>query len=133
MFLTFVVVVLGFAFVILCGFLILLVLIQPAKGGGMGGLSGGAGGAISETLGATQGEKSLARWTSIGMAIFFGLCLALTLIGNTASSNRLDLGASDTQAGTPAQQAPAGAGAQGTGGPDAQAPAPGSQPPASEE
>jgi preprotein translocase subunit SecG len=90
---TFLMVVLGFLFAALCAFLVLLVLIQPGKssGGGMGGLGGGAASAIGETLGASQGEKSLARWTSIGMAVFFGLCVLLTVLGNMQHRSKIQL------------------------------------------
>lgn len=82
------VILLSLAFVAICLFLILLVLIQPSKsGGGMGGLGGGAaGGAIAETLGATQAEKTLARWTSYGMAAFFVLALVITYLVNLSSN-----------------------------------------------
>ncbi|MDK2970538.1 MAG: Preprotein translocase SecG subunit [Candidatus Sumerlaeota bacterium] len=111
---TFTMVVLGFVFAALCAFLILLVLIQPGKssGGGIGGLGGGAAGAIGETLGATQGEKTLSKWTSIGMAAFFGLCLLLTVLGNLQHSSQLDLGGTTeglaTEAAPESGAAPAG-------------------------
>jgi len=96
--------VLGLFFVALCLLLILLVLIQPSKSGGMGGLAGGAaGGAISETLGATEGEKQLARWTAIGMTVFFVMCLGLTLMANRGTQR------SQINLPSAAQQAPAGA------------------------
>lgn len=83
MFITILTVVLGFVFVVLCLFLILIVLLQPGKSGGLGGLGGGsASAAISETLGATQAEKSLGRWTTWGMAAFFVMCLLLTFLVN---------------------------------------------------
>ncbi len=76
-------VILGFFFIVLCLFLMLIVLLQPGKSGGLGGLGGGsASSAISESLGATQAEKSLANWTSWGMGIFFILCLLLTFLVN---------------------------------------------------
>jgi preprotein translocase subunit SecG len=86
-------VILGFVFVVLCAFLILLVLMQPSKSGGMGGLGGGAAsGAITESLGASHAEKSLARWTSWGMAGFFVLALLLTLVSNRTGRSELNLG-----------------------------------------
>jgi len=79
----FLTVVLGFLFIVLCLFLILIVLLQPGKSGGLGGLGGGsASSAISETLGATQAEKSLSRWTMWGMTAFFAMCLLLTFLVN---------------------------------------------------
>lgn len=88
---TFLIVLLGIAYVALCGFLILIVLIQPAKkGGGLGSIGGGgAAGALTDSLGATQAEKSMAQWTKYGIAIFFILSLGLTLISNAASQSTL--------------------------------------------
>jgi protein translocase SecG subunit len=84
-------------YVILALFIVLIVLIQPGKsGGGLGGLGGGstAGSAISETLGATQAEKSLAKWTMYAGAAFGILALALTLLGSIEQRSMLDLGES---------------------------------------
>jgi len=83
------------AYVILALFIVLIVLIQPGKsGGGLGGLGGGstAGSAISETLGATQAEKSLAKWTMYAGAAFGFLALALILLGSIEQRSMLDLG-----------------------------------------
>ncbi len=78
----------GFLYVVLCLFLILVILIQPAKaGGGLGGLGGGsAGGAIADSLGATEGEKTLSKYTSYGIAVFFFLTLFLTFLINAKSN-----------------------------------------------
>jgi protein translocase SecG subunit len=82
------------AYILLAAFIVLIVLIQPGKsGGGLGGLGGGstAGSAITETLGATQAEKSLARWTMYAGVIFGGLALALTLLGSLEQRSLLAL------------------------------------------
>lgn len=86
------IILLGFIFVVLCVGMIFMILIQPAKkGGGLGGIGGG-GAAISDTLGATQAEKTLAKITQYGMAIFFVLALGLTLLANySASSSKIQL------------------------------------------
>jgi len=83
------------AYIILAAFIVLIVLIQPGRsGGGLGGLGGGstAGSAISETLGATQAEKSLGRWTMYAGAAFGTLALALTLLGSIEQRSLLELG-----------------------------------------
>lgn len=79
---TFILVFLGFIFVVLCVFLVIIILAQPGKsGGGLSGLGGGAAGsALSETLGASHGEKTLVRWTSYMAAAFFVIAFVLTLI-----------------------------------------------------
>lgn len=81
---SFLIVFFGFVFVVLSVFLVLLILVQPGKsGGGIGGLGGGAAGsAISETLGATHGEKTLVRWTSWLAGAFFVIALGLTVLAN---------------------------------------------------
>ncbi len=82
-------------YLLLAAFIILIVLIQPGKsGGGLGGLGGGstAGTAITETLGATQAEKSLGRWTMYAGAAFGILALALTLLGSIEQRSMLNLG-----------------------------------------
>ncbi|MDX1973501.1 MAG: preprotein translocase subunit SecG [Candidatus Sumerlaeia bacterium] len=88
------VILLGAIYVLLCLGLIFIVLLQPAKkGGGLGGIGGGgAAGAISDTLGATQAERTLAKITQYGMMIFFVLSLVLTLLANYAvNANRVKI------------------------------------------
>ena len=73
------------AFVLICAFLILLVLIQPGKSGGLASMTtshseGPA--AFTETLGIERTDKAMFRWTA-GLAIgFFVLTLTLTFLGN---------------------------------------------------
>lgn len=106
--------ILGLAFVILCLFTVVIVLLQPGRssGGGLAGGGGGMGGAgaIAETLGATQAEKSLARWTAWGLTIFFVLCIVLTLLGSyREDQGRLNLGGAQAAPGVaPGVQAPTG-------------------------
>ena len=72
-------------FVVVCAFLILLVLIQPGRSGGLASMSSqsiDAPTAFTETLGIGQSDKLLYRWT-MGCAIaFFALTFALTFLGN---------------------------------------------------
>lgn len=84
---------LGVVYFLVCIFIVLIVMIQPSKsGGGLGGLGGGAtGGAISESLGATQAEKQLATWTYWATGVFFALALSLTALGNLATGAKVDL------------------------------------------
>lgn len=106
-------VLLGISYLLLCVCIVFFILIQPAKkGGGLGGLGGGAAaaGAITDTLGQTEAEQTLARYTKYGMVIFFVLSLVLTILSNRVSTTNLNLG--NTQ-----QQVPAGAaGGAATGG-----------------
>lgn len=68
-------------YAITCLFLILTVLLQSGKGGGLSSLGSGAGGALSDSLGATGAEKTLVKATSWAAGIFLVLSLALTLYG----------------------------------------------------
>lgn len=79
-------VLLGILFLGLCLFTIVIILLQPGRsaGGGAAGLGAtssiGAAGAIAETLGATQAEKTLSKWTAVCVGLFFVLSLSLTLL-----------------------------------------------------
>ena len=67
-------------YVLICGFLILVVLLQSGKGGGLSGLlSGGSG--LSDTFGASGAEKTLSRWTTYCAIAFLIISLLLTLMG----------------------------------------------------
>ncbi|MFC1601250.1 preprotein translocase subunit SecG [Candidatus Sumerlaeota bacterium] len=78
-------VILGILFIIYmaaCLLLIVVVLAQEGKGGGISGLiSGGAGGALTDSLGASGGEAFYRRWTKIMAFIFLSFSLGLTLVG----------------------------------------------------
>ncbi len=65
-----------------CLFVILTILLQSGKGGGLSSLGSGAGGALSDSLGATGAEKTLIKATSWASGIFLVLSLALTLYGS---------------------------------------------------
>lgn len=97
-------VVFGVLFLFLCGFLVLLVLIQPGKSDGlssMGGQQLNAPSAFAETLGVADSDRQLFRFTSgLGIA-FFVLCLLLTYMGNardrrTGATDALDASTTST-------------------------------------
>jgi len=67
-------------FIGICVFLILVILLQAGKGGGLSSLIGGAG-AFADSLGATGVEKTLNRWTTYCAVTFGILSILLTLIG----------------------------------------------------
>ena len=67
-------------YVLVCGFLILVVLLQSGKGGGLSGLLSGGGG-LSDTFGASGAEKQLSRWTTYCAIAFLVISLCLTLLG----------------------------------------------------
>ena len=68
------------AYVLVCGFLILVVLLQSGKGGGLSGLLSGGGG-LSDTFGASGAEKQLGRWTTYCAVAFLVISLCLTFLG----------------------------------------------------
>lgn len=116
---------LGFVLYILASFvLILVVLVQSGKGGGLSGLVG-AGSAISDHLGATGAEKTLTRWTTYCAIGFLILNILLVLMGG-----KIFVSESIADKIPVSDQAPAavpGATAQPPAGPPAEAPG---QPPA---
>ncbi len=67
-------------YVSVCGFLILVVLLQSGKGGGLSGLLSGGGG-LSDSFGASGAEKTLGHWTTYCAIAFLVVSLALTLLG----------------------------------------------------
>ena len=67
-------------YVSVCGFLILVVLLQSGKGGGLSGLLSGGGG-LSDSFGASGAEKTLSHWTTYCAIAFLVVSLALTLLG----------------------------------------------------
>jgi protein translocase SecG subunit len=67
------------AWLLSSGILILVVLVQSGKGGGLSGLVG-AGSTLGDHLGATGAEKTLNRWTSYCAVGFLILNLSLVLL-----------------------------------------------------
>ena len=68
------------AYFAVCLFLILVILFQSGKGGGLAGMLGGGGGALADTFGASGAEKTLSKWTTYCAIAFLVLSLALTWI-----------------------------------------------------
>jgi len=62
-----------------CLFLIVVILGQEGKGGGLSGLVGAS--ALGDTLGASAAESTLRRWTRNCAVLFIFLSLILTIIG----------------------------------------------------
>src|SRR6187402_2604214 len=72
-------------FVIVCLFMILLVLIQKGRGGGLASAFGGAGG--NTAFGSKTGD--VLTWaTSIVFGVFLLLGVAMNLIGNSLNESR---------------------------------------------
>jgi preprotein translocase subunit SecG len=74
----------GIVYVLACLWLILVVLLQEGKTGGMGGAEAGgqAPGALTETFGAGGAQRGLFKVTSWTAGIFFLLAIFLTILGN---------------------------------------------------
>jgi len=71
------IVTLGVFFVLVSLFLMLVILIQKPKGGGLSGAFGGAGGAVQTAFGSRVGD--LLTWvTVVCFALFLLLAMALT-------------------------------------------------------
>lgn len=80
-------------FVLTCSVLIVLILLQHGKGGGLAGMLGGAGG--SEAFIGPGGASKMAKITVLFAVLFFGLCLAHSVIrppeaGSIIESIRVD-------------------------------------------
>ncbi len=95
-------------YTITCVFVVLTVLLQSGKGGGLSSLGSGAGGALSDSLGATGAEKTLVKATSWGSGVFLALSIILTLYGSYIErSAGLSIGAGPAAPTAPAGTAPA--------------------------
>lgn len=77
---TFILVFLVIIYVFVCLFLIVVILGQEGKGGGLSGLLGAS--ALGETLGASTAESVLRRWTRNCAILFIVLSLCLTIVGS---------------------------------------------------
>ncbi|MFH0795326.1 MAG: preprotein translocase subunit SecG [bacterium] len=81
-----------------CVFLILVILLQAGKGGGLSGLMGGGG--LADSLGATGAEKTLNRWTTYCAVAFFVLSVVLTVVGGRIARQNILTGVSAPSAQT---------------------------------
>ena len=86
-------------FVIVCLFLILLVLIQKGRGGGLAGAFGGAGG--NTAFGAKTGD--VLTWAT---SIVFGIFLLLAIVLNLMTGSSSTTPPSGSVTGTPGQSTP---------------------------
>jgi preprotein translocase subunit SecG len=76
----FVLVLMVIVYVLSCLFLIVVILGQEGKGGGLSGLMGSS--ALGDTLGASAAESTLRRWTRNAAITFVVLSLTLTVVGS---------------------------------------------------
>lgn len=65
-------------YVAAAAFLVLMILMQEGKGGGLSGIGGGA---IGDTFGFSNASTELRKLTRYSAVIFFVLALALTFLG----------------------------------------------------
>ena len=104
-------------FVIICLFMILVILIQKPRGGGLTGAFGGAGGSASSVFGAKTGDV-LTWFTCICFVLFILLAMGLTWAGRpgaTADTNIIAPAPSSNPFGTGAGTTPGTPGTPGTG------------------
>lgn len=109
-----------------CLFLILVILAQEGKGGGLSGLGGAS--AIGETFGFGAASAALRKWTRNAAIIFIVLTIVLTFWGEMIVKSRVEKflrGGESTPVATTPEQAPIAP--QGTGSMPAAAPSEGSQ------
>ena len=94
-------------FIVVCLFMILLVLIQKGRGGGLASAFGGAGG--NTAFGSKTGD--VLTWaTSVVFGIFLILAITLNLVANNYHNKRMGIAAAPitTPAGQPAPGAQTG-------------------------
>src|SRR4051812_39785128 len=101
-------------FIIVCIFLILLVLIQKGRGGGLASAFGGMGG--NTAFGSKTGD--VLTWaTSVVFGVFIVLAIVLNLVANSVNAKRpvvatpgVPTGGAPVQQTSPMQQTPNGVG-----------------------
>src|SRR6266581_4500935 len=77
-------------FIIVCLFMILIVLIQKGRGGGLASAFGGAGG--NTAFGSKTGD--VLTWaTSVVFGVFLVLAITLNLLANNYHNKRMGIGA----------------------------------------
>jgi len=72
--------IIGLGYTLVCFFLILVILLQSGKGGGLSGMLSGSN-PLTDTLGSTGAEKTLSKWTTVCAVAFFIMALLLTFLG----------------------------------------------------
>src|SRR5436190_23263084 len=90
--------------VIVCVFLMLTVLLQSGKGGGMGGAFGGSN--AGTVFGGSGGSTFLRKLTATAAGIFMATAMILASIASHDSSDPLEkFGAEQAQAAQPTEEA----------------------------
>ncbi|MCX7044006.1 MAG: preprotein translocase subunit SecG [Candidatus Sumerlaeota bacterium] len=77
---TLLLVILTMGFMFNCMFLVVVVLMQEGKSGGLSGMLSGAS-PLSDTLGAYGAENTLRKWTKYSAVAFMALAITLTIFG----------------------------------------------------
>ena len=95
-------------YVLICLFLILVVLLQSGKGGGMGAAFGGGGGAGQQVFGGAGAGNILTKMTAVSAALFMVLSATLAYM-SSPGEDALERATEDLNANLPA----AGAAAEG--------------------
>ncbi len=90
----------GLLFIFACLWLILVVLMQEGKSGGMAGLESASQSpsALTDAFGAGGAQKTLFRVTGWSAGIFFFLAISLTVLGNYRERGVTLLGVEDEEA-----------------------------------
>ncbi|MCX7019109.1 MAG: preprotein translocase subunit SecG [bacterium] len=70
---------------LVCLFLVLVIMSQEGKGGGLSGMAGAS--ALGETFGFGSAPAAIRRWTRNGAIVFFIMTVILTFWGERFSSN----------------------------------------------
>ena len=79
--------------VVLCVFLVLIIILQPGKGGDVGAAFGGGGGGSSSTVFGPRGPAGLLqRATTVVAVLFMGTSLTLALYSNQGMRSNSDVG-----------------------------------------
>lgn len=73
--------IIGLSYTAVCFFLILIILLQSGKGGGLSGMLGGSN-PLTDTFGSSGAEKTLSKWTTVCAVGFFIMALLLTVMGS---------------------------------------------------
>jgi preprotein translocase subunit SecG len=78
--------------VVLCVFLVLIIILQPGKGGDVGAAFGGGGGSSSTVFGPRGPAGLLQRATTVVAVLFMGTSLTLALYSNQGMRSNSDVG-----------------------------------------
>ncbi len=76
-----------FIYIVVCFGLILVVLLQSSKGGGLAGAFGGGGGDMGAVFGGRGAASFLSRLTTYLVVAFMGLALVISLLSKSGTDN----------------------------------------------